>query len=200
MATPLGHGLIGLALGRTLRPTGSLGDSRRWYAFATLAAIAADLDFLAGLLVGDINRYHQFASHSLTAAITFGIVVGLLAPYDPKERFHLARTGTILYGSHLFLDFFNRDIRAPFGQPLFWPISDHHYHTGLTVFGGVRHGDPGQPLVVFVRELLSWHNVWTVCVEGLVLSPLVVAAWYWSRRRTTGVVAPATARERRGTQ
>ena len=200
MATPLGHGLIGLALGRTLRPTGSLGDSRRRYAFAALAAMAADLDFLPGLLIGDINRFHQFASHSFAAAIVCGVVVGLLAPRGLKERIRLAVTGTVLYASHLVLDFFNRDIRAPFGQPLFWPISDHHYHAGVTVFGGVLHGDPGQPLVVFMRELLSWHNVRTVCVEGLVLSPIVVVAWYWSRRRSTGVVAPVTARERRGTQ
>ena len=182
MATPLGHGLIGLALGRTLRPTGSLRDSRRWYAFAALAAMAADLDFLPGLLIGDINRFHQFASHSFAAAIACGVVVGLLAPRGLKERIRLAVTGTVLYASHLVLDFFNRDIRAPFGQPLFWPISDHHYHAGITIFRGVQHGGPGQTLVVVVQELFSWHNVWTMCVEILVLSPLLIVTWHWSTR------------------
>ena len=57
MASPLGHGLMGVAVGR-LSGVKSAGPSWRWYASAMIGANVPDLDFFPGLLIGDINRFH----------------------------------------------------------------------------------------------------------------------------------------------
>lgn len=184
MATPVGHTIIGLGLGSAssrARPTAA------WLVFAAFAACAPDLDFLPGLLAGDINRYHQLASHSLTATLLFGAVSGLAGGYLRRDRrgmnWAIALAAALFYGSHLVVDLFTTDVRAPYGIPLFWPFYGGHFMAPWTPFGGVRHGVPGDPLMVFLSELFSVHNLIAIGVEVALLGPVAVAIAWLGRRR-----------------
>ena len=69
MATPIGHGLLGVVV--YLLGT-QRGGPARWISLLSLtlfAAVAPDLDFLPGLFVGKPALFHQGISHSLIFAI-----------------------------------------------------------------------------------------------------------------------------------
>lgn len=143
MATPLGHSLLGLTFGR-MSGSAIVFRSRRGYFFSILAANAADLDFVPGLLMGDINRFHQEITHTLLASIIFGGMVVLVSRSFCAIPLRMGMASVGLYASHLLLDFFCEDKRAPFGQPLLWPFSLEYFISPWPIFGGVRHGIPGQ--------------------------------------------------------
>ncbi len=189
MASPIGHTIIGLGLGA--------GSARRrpspgWLLFAAFAACAPDLDFLPGLLSGDINRYHQMASHSLGAMLLFGLVCGLTGGYFRGNALGIGAGATLCYGSHLAVDLFTTDVRAPFGIPLFWPLYSGHFMAPWTLFGGVQHGVPGDPMGVFLRELFSWHNLVGIGTEVVVLAPIALVAWWLGKRRRASRTHPGT--------
>lgn len=185
MATPLGHSLLGLGLSRLPGAHRVVGQPWRWYAFAILAANAPDLDLLPGLLVGDINRFHQGPSHSLLAALVFALLVAV-ATGRSVGRLRLATGSTLLYVSHLVLDFLTRDGRAPYGQPLLWPLTDAHFISPWTPFGGVLHADPGDPVSLFLSQLFSWHNARVALLEILVMAPIVLATWRFTKGEPFG--------------
>ena len=180
MASPVGHSLIGLAIGKVHESVGR-GPTWRWYLYCAVVANVPDLDFLPGLLTGDINRYHQWVSHSVMAAAAFGLLPAVAARSLPRLSLEPARLGVAsaaLYASHLALDFFSTDVRAPFGQPLLWPFSAGHFISPWTPFGGVTHGVPGEPIEAVLKSLFSWHNVAVISIEMLVIAPLTGLAWY----------------------
>ena len=74
MASPLGHSLLGLTFGRIF-PLVEIIHPWKWHLFYIVAANAADLDFLPGFFVGDINRYHQGVTHTFLSAAVFGIII-----------------------------------------------------------------------------------------------------------------------------
>jgi inner membrane protein len=176
MASPLAHSLMGLSLGLLLQ---SPVHQRPWRGplYSVLAANAADLDFIAGLLVGDVNRYHQSLSHSLLCALLFGMVS--LAFFDRRAGSvaQVLATGFLLYGSHLFIDYFSQDGSAPIGIPLLWPVSNRHFLSPWPVFYGVRHGFPHEDFSALPGHLFSQENVRAVGLEIMVLLPILLFAW-----------------------
>ncbi len=189
LATPLGHGLAGIAVGAFGR--GSV-PPWRWYLFAAVAGNAADLDLLPGLLVGDINRFHQLASHSLLAAVLFGAGVALVLWRRRAAATRFGFVAGVMYATHLLLDLFTRDARAPFGLPLLWPFSSQHFIVPWPLFGGVRHGVPGDGLGTVVGEILSWENLGQLGMEALVLGPVVLVCWRIAAARVGRAVGPVS--------
>lgn len=180
MATPIAHGLFGLGMGTLQRRSSAVRRAGSWYLFAIFAANAPDLDFLPGLLAGDINRFHQGPTHSLLAAIAFGLLA-CIAAWRRSDRRRLGAAAGAIYGSHLLLDFFTRDLRVPYGQPLLWPFSDQHFLSPWTPLGGVLHADPGDPLSLFLSQVFSWHNARVALLEILIFGPWALLAWWSSR-------------------
>ncbi|NOY62274.1 MAG: metal-dependent hydrolase [Gammaproteobacteria bacterium] len=180
MATPIGHSLLALAVvrvfgNRTTVPTW------HWYLVAVVAANAADLDFLPGLLVGDINRFHQGFSHTLLAALIFAALCTFLHRFLACRAWQAGLTGGLCYASHLVLDFYCHDGRAPFGMPLLWPVSDERWNASFSIFSGVTHGSSGDTIAVFVEDLFSLHNLIAVSKEALFMLPLLLLFAYTSR-------------------
>ena len=158
----------------------------RWYVFCAVAANAPDLDFFPGLFTGDVNRFHQSASHSLVAALVFGAAAALVALPSSRSFARIGLAGVGLYSSHLLLDLFCEDKGAPFGIPLLWPFSSQHFTAPWSVFEGVKHGVPGEDLSAFMGHVLSWANVGVVALEMVILSPLLLLTWYVTRRPMRG--------------
>jgi hypothetical protein len=101
----------------------------------------------------------------------------------------LAIVGFSTYASHLLLDFFAKDGRAPFGIPLAWPFSDQHWMAHLSVFNGIRHGAPGDTIDMFIDNVFSLHNLIAIGKEFVFIAPFALLAWYISRPRWQAAVS-----------
>lgn len=182
MATPLGHGLAGLCGSQLATP---VRHKYRWWwlLFALFAAVAPDMDFLPGLLVGDMNRFHHGWSHTVVGAVVFGALSALLLKRftDTPARLGLWSGG--IYASHLLLDWLTYDGRAPYGIPLFRPFTDAYFTSPVSVFGGVRHGVPGDSMGTVLGDIFSAHNLTVVGIELALMLPLLAAASWLGRRR-----------------
>lgn len=189
MATPLGHGIAGLCGSQLATP---VRHRWRWWwvLFAMFAAVAPDLDFLPGLLVGDMNRFHHGWTHTVVGAIVFGAAAGFLLQRFTDTPVRLGAWSAGIYGSHLVLDWLTHDGRAPHGIPLFRPFSDAYYTSPVSIFGGVRHGVPGDSLQTVLGDVFSAHNLTVIGIEVGLLLPILAIAWWLGRRERGKVRSP----------
>lgn len=199
MASPVGHGLFALFATRFF--AGERGSSSRWFGFAVFAVLAADLDFLPGILLGDPSRFHHGASHSLFAAVLFSVALLTFARTMSLPAVKTGIAGGVLYASHLLLDFLTKDTGAPIGQPLLWPFSERYFALAAAPLSNIVHG-PNSSLLEFFRAVFSTHNLSAVGRELLLLVPPLVGLWFladWRRwRRCNAEAARERCREHTG--
>lgn len=173
MATPLGHAMAGVLVGTLAtwqRPLWGYGKDLALFA---VLAMAADLDFVPGLLMGNPSAYHQGLSHSVGMAGLAGVVMGLWgARYGQAWRWALV--GGLVYLSHPLVDYITMDTRPPLGVQLWWPMSGEHVQAPAQVFLNVRRES-------FTWEVIS-HDLLAIGRELLILG-LPLAAVLWVRVR-----------------
>jgi inner membrane protein len=175
MPSPVAHAFAGVAVYAALAP--GAGPRRDWqpWALAAFAAMAADLDFLPGLLVGQPSRWHHWATHSVAAALVFALLVSLVAVRGLPDRGRRALLLLAAYGSHLALDWLTVDRTVPQGIPLLWPVSDAVFLAPRPLFTDIHHGASWQAFV-------NWHNAGAALREALFVG-LPVAAFCALRLR-----------------
>lgn len=205
MASPIGHALLGWAVGHgggqgqdageearkagaEEQRDGKRSAAGRWLlpAVAALAAVAPDLDFLPGVVAGDPNQYHQLHSHTLVAALSVGLAAGLVGRHLRLRGLRVGVVVGLAYASHLLLDFFTHDPRPPFGIPLVWPVSSEHFAAPWPLFRGIRHGVPGQGLGEVLDQIFSLHNLVAVGIEVSVTLPVLLLGHVIFRRKSSG--------------
>ncbi len=180
MPTPLGHALAGAILYEGLPAE----KRRRHELFIAILifALLPDIDFLFGFLVGDANLYHHFFTHSFFFVILVGILAG--AVYAKWRRKSALIYSAILASagiSHVILDILAVDKRAPFGCPLFWPFSQKYYISPVLLFSDVSRVSDSR---FFFQSLFNWHNLRTIGIEALVLTPvLLFMIWREEKKR-----------------
>lgn len=189
MASPVGHALAG----RLAYRAGGAAMRTRGAALAWLcvfAAVAPDLDFLPGAMLGRPALFHQGASHSLAAAVGFSL---LLAVAYARGRTRLAAAWVPLllsYLSHLLLDLFGPDHRPPYGIPLFWPFSHATYLSPVTLLPGFHHADrTGAGVGEWLAGVFQMRNLLALGIEIAIFAPAVILVELWAARR--GARAPA---------
>jgi membrane-bound metal-dependent hydrolase YbcI (DUF457 family) len=206
--SPVAHSLAGLAIAGLARHTRVRREGRREpFAAAesargpllTLAlmgaAVAPDFDFFPGLLVGYADWLHRGVSHSFVAAVSFGVLIGLIA-----RRARLgqpARLGSLMaaaYASHLVLDLFSPGEARFIGMPLFWPLSTDLFLMPTSVFLDIRR-DPAAD--DFFASLWQMHNLHAMFRECLIMAPLLIAGGLMIRVfRTLRITPPLVASSR----
>ena len=174
MPTPVAHALAGVALylGATRKA------SREDWSFAGALVVAAwfpDLDFGLGFLTG-VN-YHHYFTHSIGFTLLFTAITYIWARKVRVSPFRYSLWVGFAYASHLCLDLFSKDKAAPYGLELFWPLSDRFFMSSLTVFDNICRGT--------LAKLFGLNNWLAVRREVLILGPIVLGLWWWSRRRNT---------------
>lgn len=189
MASPVAHTLVALAVAGAVAPRAQRANWR-WYALAAFAGNAADLDFLAGMVVGQINRFHHGPSHSLGAALLFGTVVGLVGAGRGHGRVRTGMLAGWCYASHLLIDSVSGSPWGQSSQPLFWPASARQFDIFWRIFGGIEHGSAGADLSTFAQCVCTQRNALEVGIELAVTLPLAVLVAEWLRTIDT---SPATA-------
>lgn len=129
-----------------------------------------DIDYLPGVLLGDLNRFHQGLTHSL-AFVLLGATLAyplLHRAFHGKSRSTPLRLWAILLTvalSHLLFDIFTQDFRPPIGLPLFWPFSDLPIHSPFTLF-------PAWAKSTLAEALHSPQNLHALLIESLYALPL----------------------------
>jgi membrane-bound metal-dependent hydrolase YbcI (DUF457 family) len=173
MPSPLGHGLVGLAVhaitAREAREAGHLWRA----AIIAGAAMAPDLDLLFKFVDG--RNHHQAETHSIGAAILAGVATFLIAK-AARWRAPLAFGAVVglAWLTHPLLDYLGNDTHPPIGLMLLWPFDQGFYKSPWIVF-------------MDIGRTLDWrtvrHNVVAIAWELLVLAPVVGLAGLVLRRR-----------------
>jgi inner membrane protein len=167
MPSPIGHSLMGYIIHRaTARPI----SAHNWSTIALylFAANAPDLDFILGLFVGQLSRFHHGPSHS----IGFAILFAALASFFFRRRARVFVIAFSLYLSHVLLDYLIQDPSPPYGVPLFWPLSYEYY---MAPFAFFRRFDYASHSVDSLLSLMfTLHNLLTVLLEVVLLLPLLI--------------------------
>ena len=180
MPSPIGHSLAGLVVYRSRchKGCGSVPP-----AVAAVVAMAAanlpDVDFLPGLLAGDVNRFHHAFTHSLGfLALVVGATYLIARRFRVATSFWVALVGYTL-ASHLLLDYLTVDTRPPFGIPLLWPLSNRAFLFPHPFFLDIQRS--ASPLHFF-PSLFSHHNLLAASRELLLLGAPLFLVELWCRR------------------
>ena len=188
MPSPVGHSLIGLAVGLAwLLPRGpraGLGELLRacgpYVPWLLLAANLPDLDYLPGLLVGELNRYHHLYTHTLGwVLVTSALMAAGWRRFQPVSYGRCFLLLVMLQASHLLADMFTADGRAPFGIMALWPLHAGYLQADIALFP--------MPRKATVGEMFQWYNVGVMAREALVALPLLLAVAGWKITATQKV-------------
>ena len=167
MPSPVLHTLPAVLIAKAAAGTSTKRNETVLIASAVVAANVPDLDFVPGILVGDPGMFHHLASHSLSAAVVFGVLSALvarLAHYPAAGRLGLV-TG-LAYVSHLLLDATAPLDDAGRGVPLFWPLSYRMFVSPIRLFMGIGLEPSRGGLIASV---MTAHNMVALGLEVLVV-------------------------------
>ena len=139
MPSPIAHISVGWLLGRYFRRrfdfNGNFIRAALFTGICIFLAMAPDLDALAGILSGDLGRWHNQWSHSLVvcagASLTGMILLLVLMRRQP--RLCLAAAAACCF-SHILMDFFCYGR----GLKLFWPLTDTRFKPHIYIFMGLH--------------------------------------------------------------
>lgn len=181
MPLPVGHALAGLAL-RQARP--GFFSSQGWLdaLFLMFLANLPDADFLPGFLLGRPNLHHHGPFHSLGAALGIALLGAVLCRWRGHRFAPAAALIFAAFASHLLLDLFALDRVAPFGIPLFWPLSGKHLIAARPLFVNITRSAASSD---FFPSLFNAHNLAAALREGLLLGAPALAAIALRRRAAT---------------
>lgn len=177
MPTPIGHALAGAIIYKSL-PTTQKTTAALLIA-VLFFALLPDVDFLFGFPVGDPNRCHHYFTHSLFFVLVAGVAGGIIYA---KLRGGRSLIYSAIFASagisHVILDLLAVDKRAPFGCPVFWPFSNKYFISPVLLFSDVSRVSDSR---LFLQSLFNRHNLATVGVELLVLTPILIYI-LWRKR------------------
>jgi inner membrane protein len=149
---------------------------------ATFLALAPDLDFLPGLVVGRPALYHHGISHSLGFALAAAVAAALLVRFEGWSRREVFLLALLAYCSHLALDLVGPDGRAPYGIPLLWPLSEAYLHSPLTLLLGVKHAPETDSSVgEWLAGIFQWINLLAILLEIALVGALALGVRGLSR-------------------
>lgn len=171
MPSPVAHSLTGYLI---YQATGKSAEVPRWrfMILCLIVANAPDLDFIPGLFVGDLDRYHHGISHSIGFAALFAFVFGIFETGWKKSP--IGRNFAIffcLYCSHIILDSLSVDTRFPHGIPFFWPLSEEYFIAPFAFLPPIRRVSSGIELIL---DLFLPHNIQAMSIELLLLFPFLL--------------------------
>ena len=132
-------------------------------------ANAPDMDYLPGLICGDLNRYHHLVTHSLVWSVSFAGGIWLIWR-GYRERVGRAALGFMMLAtcSHLLVDMVTQDGAAPYGVMVLWPIRTDYIQAPFWVFGMMAKDH--------LAMVFQWGNFVTMLQELAITFPLVLLA------------------------
>ena len=177
MPSPVGHSLAGLC-GYLLAKNGPTSHRREYLLLGSIViANLPDLDLAPRLLFGDVSLLHRQWTHSLVAALGFGLLIGIFARWWKTDGIFYGVWGGAVYLSHIVLDMLLNDPSPPHGVQLLWPFSESYFMSPVTPFTSFSYSNLGIIGMFFVP-----HNIATMARELVLMAPWVGLAAYIGRR------------------
>lgn len=184
MASPVGHSLIAVSIvmvwsARFPRHrTISWFRKHAWILFAAVVlANVPDLDYVPGMVIGDLNAFHYGFTHSLGFILAFWVLLMLAGRLCRLDIRRWAVLAAALLLSHLLVDIVTADGRGPYGIMLFWPLSEIRIHSPVTLFPMYSKAQMG--------DLWQWRNLGSLLQEVAVSGSLLLAVWWRKTRHGT---------------
>jgi inner membrane protein len=181
MALPIAHAAAGYLVQRAERrfSDGDRHPSRDGWRRVVLFMLIGnlpDFDFFIGFAAGFPGMCHRGFSHTVLAAVLFGIVAGAFARWRWQERFAPAAIAFgAAYASHLLLDWLTIDSREPFGAQFLWPFSSAYFSAPVTIFHEIL--IEGRTRASFMRTVFDWPTIGVLARE-VVLALGATGAWH----------------------
>jgi len=187
MPSPIAHGLAGYALMVLSEPgmAATLRGNCIALAIGTFFGSLADADFAIAHFADRPELQHHYFTHSIPFALLIGFVVYPIIRWILKLENPLRWSGLIalIYGSHLFLDYFTHDGSRPIGIPLLWPFTSKHFMAPIEIFMSIHRGS--------MDTLIGPHNVEAIIQEACIMAPLAVAAFLYARQKDLAAKTPS---------
>jgi inner membrane protein len=179
MPSPVGHSLAGLC-GYFLASNRPLSARREYLLLGSIViANLPDFDLVPRLLFGDVSSLHRQWTHSLVAALGFGLVMSVLARWRKTDKIFYGVWGGAVYLSHIVLDMLLDDPSPPHGVQLLWPFSTSYFMSPVTPFTSFSYSNPK---VGIIGMFFVPHNLATMTREFVLMAPWVALAAYIGRR------------------
>ena len=172
MPSPVAHSLIGLALGSAAlvpssapRELGRRLYDLRWPLLGCMVlANLPDLDYIPGILVGDLNRFHHHYTHTLGFVALALAGIWIVASH---RGVNILLLGLALLLSHLVADMLTQDGSAPYGIMALWPVTEARLLSPVSLFPAFKKD--------YLAQVFDPRNLWPVCVELLWCGGLLIA-------------------------
>ena len=186
MPSPIGHSLIGAAVGAAflLRSTpgslaGIMAEVRARLGLiigCVLLANLPDVDLIPGLLTGDLNEFHRGYTHSVGWILLVGAGIWLLSrPFRPPARDLFSWwVITVVLLAHPVVDLFCEDRGEPVGILFWWPFSRRYIQGPVDVFPAMEKSS--------VAAVLTFDNVGPAIREALVGTVFLAFVIAWKIR------------------
>ena len=179
MASPVAHTLGAYAALISIEPKLIADPHRNRIAWGTAFVFGnlADADFVVAYFSSQPFLRHHFFSHSIPFALCLTLLALLILKIARrKDALKMALLLGAAYGTHLLLDYFTEDGSAPYGIPLLWPVTDHHFLAPVILFYATHRGG--------WDALLSVHNTVGILIETAIFLPLLLLAARYARKRS----------------
>ena len=174
MASPVGHGLMGVALYAATVEKRRLFWCWGWFALCTGFSVLPDLDFIIPAVVGRIDWahwLHRSFTHTVFfavgAAVAWFVLARVMKPGSSGARVAVASLVLVCLLVHLGLDVLNEDTTDPFGVRLLWPAWDKSFHHPMGLLPRVEK--------LTYADIVSWHNVKVALTEIALFGALILA-------------------------
>lgn len=173
MPSTIAHSTTGLAVSAFRGEFhGKRWPGRTWIAQLLLTlfiANAPDMDFIPQLITG--TRFHHGFSHSIVFTVTFSAVFALLFSAIKGVDWGTSFISTtLIYGSHLLLDYLSS---GGTGIAVLWPFTNQSFHAPVTIF----------PPVHYTRGLLDPSHLTFIAFELGYSLLLMLGIYLWKVRR-----------------
>jgi inner membrane protein len=182
MPSPIAHSAVGYLIYR-FSDRKQLPAQPRKGLYLLLAALffslLPDIDFVPGLLFGDISRYHNQGTHSLLAALAAGLAAGLVVKAWKGSFLFGFRLAFVPYALHILMDAFTYGGR---GVKLLWPLTSQRFDSPLSLFIGAR----------WSEGLWNVEHLPTLFSELLFTGVIFLAVWVYDRIVSARAPCPET--------
>lgn len=159
MPSPIAHVAAGYAVyalsrrtspGHPLKPIGPFPGR---LAFTATLSLLPDVDSIAGLLSGNLGRFHNNLTHGLIFGLGVAVSVGLLMHWRSGAGFGFwTALAGLCYALHVIMDW------ATLGRGVMalWPLTEERYLAPVILFYGLHWSQgltSGRHLVTLATEL-----------------------------------------------
>ena len=179
MPSPVAHGFAGYAILMLAEPrlASNLRSNAKALATGIVFGGLADADFFVAYFTKNPVLQHHYFTHSIPFALLIGLLAYVFLRWilKMKDALKMSLLVTLIYGSHLFLDYFTHDGSRPIGIPLLWPLTHKHFMAPVEVFMSIHRGG--------MEHLFGAHNWEALIREFFIMAPLALASYLYARKR-----------------